>query len=99
LRRRLTGLALSQRLQGWRESKVTIWERKADFRIEQRFSSGLPLSVDIATDQNRVLSRRLRTDYCSKVVADGVAQRRVSMVVLGFNPLARKVQHSSSVEQ
>jgi hypothetical protein len=44
-------LALSQRLQGWRESKVTILERKADFRIEQRFSSGLPLSVDIATDE------------------------------------------------
>jgi hypothetical protein len=51
LRRRLTDLALSQRLQGWRESKVTILERKADFRIEQRFSSGLPLSVDIATDE------------------------------------------------
>ena len=51
LRRRLTDLALSQRLQGWRESKVTILLRKADFRIEQRFPLGLPPSVDIATDE------------------------------------------------
>jgi hypothetical protein len=53
LRRRLTDLALTERLQDWCESKVTILLRKADFRIEQRFSSGLPPSVDIATDEIR----------------------------------------------
>jgi len=37
--------------------------------------------------------------YCWNVVADGLGQRRVSVVVLGVNPPACKVQHSSSVEQ
>ena len=38
-------------------------------------------------------------NYCWKLVADEVGQWRVSVVVLGVNPLARKVQHSPSVEQ
>jgi len=38
-------------------------------------------------------------NYCWKLVADGVGQRRVSVVMLGVDPPARKVQHSSSVEQ
>ena len=37
--------------------------------------------------------------YCWNVTADRVGQRRVAVVVMGVNPLARKVQHSSSVEQ
>jgi hypothetical protein len=37
--------------------------------------------------------------YCWKLIADGLGQRRVSVVVLGVIPLPRKVQHSSSVEQ
>jgi hypothetical protein len=37
--------------------------------------------------------------YCRKLVADALGQRRVSVVVLGVNPPARKVQHSPSVEQ
>ena len=37
--------------------------------------------------------------YCWKLVAEGLGQRRVSVVVLGVIPLPRKVQHSPSVEQ
>jgi hypothetical protein len=37
--------------------------------------------------------------YCWKVIAEGVGQRRVSVVVLRPDPPALKVQHSSSVEQ
>jgi len=44
-------------------------------------------------------SAKTSPSYCWKLVADGVGQRRVSVVVLGVSPLARKVQHSPSVEQ
>jgi len=37
--------------------------------------------------------------YCWKLVAEGLGQRRVSVVVLGVIPLPRKVQHSASVEE
>lgn len=37
--------------------------------------------------------------YCWKLVAEGLGHRRVSVLVLGVNPSARKVQHSPSVEQ
>ena len=37
--------------------------------------------------------------YCWKLLAEGLGQRRVSVVVLGVNPVACKVQHSPSVEQ
>ena len=40
-----------------------------------------------------------KLNYCSKLTADGVGQRRVSAVVLRPDPPARKVQHSPSVEQ
>jgi hypothetical protein len=38
-------------------------------------------------------------NYCWKLLADGLGQRRAAVVVLGVNPPARKVQHSPSVEQ
>src|SRR5207249_10677086 len=44
-------------------------------------------------------SSKTSPSHCWKLVADGVGQRRVSVVVLGVSPLARKVQHSPSVEQ
>ena len=37
--------------------------------------------------------------YCWKLLAEGLGQRRVSVVLLGVIPLPRKVQHSPSVEQ
>src|ERR1700747_331052 len=37
--------------------------------------------------------------YCWKLVAGGLGQRRVSVVLLGVIPLPRKVQHSPSVEE
>lgn len=37
--------------------------------------------------------------YCRKVVADGVGQRLVGVVVLNAVPPPRRVQHSPSVEQ
>jgi hypothetical protein len=37
-------------------------------------------------------------NYCWKLVAEGLGQRRVSVVLLGVIPLPRKVQHSPSVE-
>src|SRR5258707_14408254 len=36
--------------------------------------------------------------YCRKLVADGLGQRRVSVVVLRVIPLPRKLQHSPRVE-
>jgi hypothetical protein len=38
-------------------------------------------------------------NYCWKLIADEVAQRWAAVVVLGVDPPARKVQHSSSVER
>ncbi len=38
-------------------------------------------------------------NYCWNVIADGVGQRRVSVVVPAVKPLARSVQHSPSVEE
>jgi hypothetical protein len=37
--------------------------------------------------------------YCWKLVADGVGQRRVSIVVPGVTAPPRRVQHSPNVEQ
>jgi len=56
------------------------------------------LLLDGDMPHGRVCCRDV-ANYCWKLIADGVAQRRVSVVVLGVNPPARKVQHSSSVEQ
>jgi hypothetical protein len=44
-------------------------------------------------------SAKTSPSYCWKLIAEGLGQRRVSVVVLGVNPSARKVQHSPSVEQ
>src|SRR5256885_11081697 len=41
----------------------------------------------------------MQPSYCWKLIAEGLGQRRVSVVVLGVIPLPRKVQHSPSVEQ
>ena len=42
---------------------------------------------------------RQLADYCWKVIADWLGQRRVSIVNPGANPLARSVQLSPSVEE
>jgi hypothetical protein len=51
LRRRLTNLALTERVRGWCEVKLQFCYRKADFWIEQESSSGSPLSFDISMDE------------------------------------------------
>jgi hypothetical protein len=66
-----------------------------DVRHRDRRRRALPM-LFTARKPDYIAGRQL--NYCRKLVADGLGQRRVSVVVLAAFP-ARKVQQSPSAEQ
>src|SRR5439155_7966491 len=53
---------------------------------------GVPFFSQPSTLNHQLLRYCSSLIYCWKLIADGLGQRRVSVVVLGVDPPARKVQ-------